>query len=69
MAINKLTGTNERLPPPQLTDIQIAEVMCAARRGAGKHVSLFGREYWADPDGGVFVVAWEDGAACSGDPI
>ena len=70
MPINKLTGTNERFPPPQLTDIQIAEVvMCAVRLGSGEHVSLFGREYWADPDGGVFVVAWEDSAACSGDPI
>ena len=69
MAINKLTGTNERMPPLQLTDEEAAAIRYAAREACGDHVNLFGREYWADPDGGVFVVAWEQDDKVSGDPI
>ena len=69
MEINKLTGINERLPRPQLSEAEIFAVKATARAWVPRHVNLWGREYWADMDGGVFVVAWEGGSSVSGDPI
>ena len=69
MAINALTGTSKRLQTPQHSDDEIVAVRAAARAAPGRHVNLFGREYWADLDGSVYVVAWEEDGHVSGDPI
>ena len=69
--INSLTGTTERYPPPSLTDDEVMAIKGYLRvtHFFGRHVNLFGREYWADPDGKVYVVAFESGGFASGDPI
>lgn len=67
--VNKLTGVHERLPPPKLFPFQRRMVKAIARAAKGSHVRVFGREYWADGNGAVFVVAWEDESFFSGDPI
>ena len=69
MEINKLTGTNKRLDPPQLSENERTAVQHMAHFMRPDHVELFGREYWADLDGRVFVVAWESDGKVSGDPI
>lgn len=69
MKINKLTGDNKRLLPPGLTEAEIDVVRATAIKARPEHVTIYGRKYWADADGTVFVVAWEDDSGVSGDVI
>ena len=69
-SINKLTGDDTRLPRPALSIQERTLVRKLAKDSAGGRVAIYGREFWADPDGVVYCVAWESGDKhVSGDRI
>ena len=57
------------MPKPELADAEKRRIVALARSKRPEHVVVNGREYWADPNGAVFVVAWEDRELASGDKI
>lgn len=67
--VNDLTGDSTRLVPPVLSKQDRLRVIHLAREAQGDHIEYNDREYWADPDGHVYVVAWQKDGFVSGDPI
>ena len=67
--INRLTGTQDRMPGPVLTTYDRSVIAEITRELTDVCVRYEGRQYWADPNGAVYVVAFDSGEAVSGDLV
>ena len=75
MPKNEVTGTHLRAQKPDLQPGELALIVRRAREADGDEITYGERQYWADPDGKVYVVAWRcgetgrtSGDLISGDP-
>ena len=66
---NLLTNSYKRMPPPDLAENDRLLIIQAARKANGDLIETRGREYWADPNGKVYVVAFKTHEFVSGDYV